>query len=98
MADTISVLGLAITGLQGGYLLISYMPLEENQFVHASIPMRLFLAACIFGVCTIHRKNMSTAGFWELMGLAIVDGGAAIALGFKLGSFDGMVKDVGRRL
>jgi hypothetical protein len=93
MADTISILGLAITGLQSAYLIASYMPLEENQFAHASVPARLFLAACLVIVCVVHRKSMSAAGFWELIGLATVDGAGAIALGLRLGRFDGMVKD-----
>jgi hypothetical protein len=93
MADTLTVLGVVVTGLQGAYLVLSYMPLEENQFVYASVPLRLFLAACILGVCAVHRQNMSKAGFWELMGLAVVDGAGAVALGLQLGRFDGMVRN-----
>jgi hypothetical protein len=36
---------------------------------------------------------MSVAGFWEMIGLAVVDGVGAISLGLRLGRFDGMVKD-----
>ena len=67
------------------------MPLEENQFVFASVPVRLMLSAGIFALCMMKGKEMSKGGFWELMGLAVFDGLAATGLGFYLGRFDGIV-------
>ncbi|KIW08665.1 uncharacterized protein PV09_00618 [Verruconis gallopava] len=98
VADTLTLLGIVTTGLQGAYLISSYMPLEENQFVHASVPARLFLSACMLSVCLVHRPHMSSGGFRELLTLGLVDGAAAAALGFQLGRFDGMVKNAERWL
>lgn len=67
------------------------MPLEENQFVHASVPVRLMLSAAMLGICLLKGKQMSKGGYWELMGLAIFDGIAATVLGFYLGRFDGII-------
>ena len=91
-ADTVSLLGIVVTGLEISYLVTSYMPFEENQFVAASVPVRLFLAGLMLAVCVVHRKRMSRSGFWELMGLAMMDAFAAIWLGNTLGRWDGMVR------
>ena len=45
VADLISCFGVASAGLQSFYLWCSYMPLEENQFVYGSVPVRLMLSA-----------------------------------------------------
>ncbi|EEH05424.1 predicted protein [Histoplasma capsulatum G186AR] len=39
-----SALGIAVTGLGLSYLLTSYVPIEQNQFLHASVPVRIILA------------------------------------------------------
>jgi len=67
------------------------MPLEENQFVYASVPVRLMLSAMMLAICLTKKKQMSSNGFWELLGLAIFDGCAATTLGLYLGRFDGRV-------
>jgi len=92
MADTVSLLGIVITGLEVTYLVSSYMPFEENQFIAASIPIRIFLSTLMLSVCVIHRKRMSGSGFWELIGLAVLDGFAGIWLGNTFGRWDGMVR------
>lgn len=92
MADTISLLGIAITGLEITYLVTSYMPFEENQFIAASVPVRIFLASLMATICAINRKSVSRSGLWEFVGLATMDGLAGLWLGRKLGRWDGMVK------
>jgi len=92
MADTVSLLGIVIIGLEITYLVSSYMPFEENQFIAASIPVRIFLSTLMLSVCVVHRKQMSGSGFWELIGLAVLDGSAGIWLGNILGRWDGMVR------
>jgi hypothetical protein len=72
------------------------MPIEENQFVHASVPVRLFLSGLMGAVVLLNRGRMSMEGFWEFVGLAIMDGAAAVWLGWKLGTWDGMVKGAER--
>jgi hypothetical protein len=91
VADLISCFGIASEGLQSFYLWSSYMPLEQNQFVYASVPVRLMLSAAMLALCLLKRKEMSSNGFWELLGLSIFDGCAATTLGFYLGRFDGIV-------
>jgi hypothetical protein len=97
-ADTISFLGIVLTGLQVCYLVTSYMPIEENQFIAASVPVRLGLAALMGTICIVHRKTMSRSGFMELAALAALDGAMAIWLGFYIGRWDGMVKNAERWL
>ncbi|KAF2429823.1 hypothetical protein EJ08DRAFT_260534 [Tothia fuscella] len=96
VADTISLLGVVMTGLEVTYLVSSYMPLEENQFIAASVPIRLGLSALMASVCWIHRQSMSDSGFWELLALSALDASAAIQLGFRLGRWDGMIHDAER--
>jgi hypothetical protein len=91
MADTTSLLGVITVGLEVTYLVSSYMPLEDNQFIAASVPIRLGLAALMGTICVIHRKTLSKSGFRELALLAIADASAAVVLGLKLGRWDGMV-------
>jgi hypothetical protein len=90
-ADAISLLGVAICALEVNYLVTSYMPFEENQWIASSVPVRLGVSALLGLLGVVHRKNMTTAGFWELVALAVIDAGAAISLGLQLGRFDGMV-------
>ena len=92
-ADTISLLGVLACGLEVTYLVSSYMPFEDNQFVASSVPVRLGLAILMGATCVIHRKTMSTSGFWELVSLTILDISAAVTLGLRLGRWDGMVID-----
>jgi hypothetical protein len=96
--DTISILGVVLTALEVTYLVSSYMPFEENQFIAASVPVRLGLSVVMGAVCLIHRKSMSDSGFWELITLAVLDGSAAIQLGLRLGRWDGMVVNAERWL
>jgi hypothetical protein len=90
-ADTISLLGICMTGLEVTYLVSSYMPFEQNQFIAASVPVRLGLAALMAAVVARERKSMSKSGFWEFTALAALDGVSAVVLGWRLGRWDGMV-------
>lgn len=68
------------------------MPMEENQVIAASIPVRLGLVCAIAGISVVHGRGMSKSGLWEMVVLGVVDGGAAIGLGMWLGRWDGIVK------
>ncbi|KAL4895848.1 hypothetical protein BDV59DRAFT_199827 [Aspergillus ambiguus] len=92
ITDTNVLFGLVTSGLMLPYFVSSYMPIEENQFLHASVPIRLFASAVMLGHTLVRgRRGMSEEGYWEFLGLALLDAGAAIALGCELGRFDGMV-------
>lgn len=78
-------------GLEVTYLVSSYTPFEENQFTAASVPVRLGLAALMAAVVAKERKSMSKSGLWEFSTLALLDAVSAVALGWRLGRWDGMV-------
>lgn len=40
------------------------MPIEENQVIAASVPVRLGLVCAIAGISVVHGKGMSKSGFW----------------------------------
>ncbi|KAF2499489.1 hypothetical protein BU16DRAFT_273247 [Lophium mytilinum] len=96
MKDANRFMGMLALGLGAGYFAGSYMPLEQNQFVHASVPIRLGLAGIMFGVCAVKgRKGMSEEGFWELMALGVFDVVGSVIVAFSLGPggvWDGKVK------
>lgn len=92
MADTNALLGLVTSSLMLPYFLSSYMPIEENQFLHVSVPIRLGLAAGFVGNLLLRgRQGMSEEGFWEFLTLTVVDVVGSVWLGVYLGSFDGRV-------
>ncbi|KAG2415185.1 hypothetical protein HFD88_006376 [Aspergillus terreus] len=92
IADTNALLGLMTSCLMLPYFLCSYMPIEENQFLHATVPIRLFVSGVMLGHTLLRGRNgMSEEGYWEFLVFAVMDAGAAIALGVELGRFDGMV-------
>lgn len=94
IADTNRLLGIITTGLGAGYFAGSYMPLEDNQFVHFSVPVRLGLAALMLGTCAAKgRRGMSEEGFWEMLTLAVFDlVGSAVVASELGGVWDGKVK------
>lgn len=91
-ADITSLLGITATGLGLTYLVSSYMPVEENQFLHAIVPVRLALSTLMTTTLLIHgRQGMSKEGFWAHVVLAALDGVSALAMGHLLGRYDGIV-------
>lgn len=92
IADTNALLGLVSSCLMLPYFLCSYMPIEENQYLHASVPIRLFVSGVLFGHTLLRgRKGMSEEGYREFLGFAVMDAGAAIMVGLQLGRFNGIV-------
>jgi len=75
-------------GLGLGYLATSYMPITENQWLHASVPVRMILGA-VAGV----RALLATEGevTWELIVIMLYDGLGGLLLGWSLGRWDGKV-------
>jgi hypothetical protein len=67
------------------------MPVAENQFLHASVPLRL-LASVLLGVKTwSERRTMSKEGRKEVLWVAAYDGALGLYLGWQLGRLDGRV-------
>ncbi|KAF2810263.1 uncharacterized protein BDZ99DRAFT_476446 [Mytilinidion resinicola] len=96
IADANRFLGMLALGLGMSYFAGSYMPLEQNQVVHASVPIRLGLAGIMFGVCAVKgRKGMSEEGFWELIALGVFDVVGSVVVALSLGPggvWDGKVR------
>lgn len=91
IADTNALLGVVACALQLPYFLSSYMPIEENQWLHVTVPIRLFVSTAL-GVNLLFRgRRMSEGGFWEFFALGVTDFVGAVMLGWELGRFDGMV-------
>jgi len=74
------------------YLFSSYMPVDENQFLHATVPVRLILSGLMTMNLLIHgRQGMSKDGFWGHVAIAAIDGITGVLLGNWLGRYDGLV-------
>ncbi|KAK2744782.1 hypothetical protein FQN55_006538 [Onygenales sp. PD_40] len=82
-----AALGIATTGLGLGYLTTSYVPIEENQFVHASVPVRMVLALLAAArIPSASRQDQRALGM-----IAVYDLVGAIMVGYSLGRWDGRV-------
>ncbi|GIJ86691.1 hypothetical protein Asppvi_005584 [Aspergillus pseudoviridinutans] len=91
VADTNALFGVVACALQLPYFLCSYMPIEENQWLHVTVPVRLAVSAAL-GVNLLFRgRRMSEEGLWEFLALGVTDLVGAVMLGWELGRFDGMV-------
>ena len=81
-------LGIASVAIGLAYLFTAYMPVEENQWLHASVPVRLLLGV-LLGIRTLVGGGLTTAEKRSLLGLGLYDGLGAVVLGLWLGRFDG---------
>ena len=77
-------------GIGFSYLATSYMPIEQNQYLHASIPGRIIVASLCLMKAAWRRKSLSQEALNELVMVAVVDGGMSLYLGTQLG-FNGRV-------
>lgn len=82
------MLGIAGLGLGLSYLSTSYMPIAENQFLHASAPIRVILAA-VAGVRLLTATSGECTG--ELWGILLYDGLGGLLVGWSLGRWDGRI-------
>jgi hypothetical protein len=80
-------LGLATFALGLAYLTTAYMPLEQNQFLHASVPVRLAVAAlAAVSAMAAHKDE------WQVLwGVAVYDTVGAVLCGLSLGRWDGRI-------
>ncbi|OJD15485.1 hypothetical protein AJ78_04249 [Emergomyces pasteurianus Ep9510] len=80
-----ATLGIATTGLGLSYLLTSYVPIEENQFLHASVPVRIILAALALTrlptAPKAERKSLTILILYDFLG--------GLMVGYVLGKYDG---------
>ncbi len=80
--------GTATLAVGLSYLATSWMPIEDNQFLHASVPIRFVLIA-IAAYRALAMGGLKPAQKKELLGLVAWDGMGAIVTGYYLGTFWG---------
>ncbi|EEQ89224.1 hypothetical protein RJZ56_000664 [Blastomyces dermatitidis] len=80
-----TTLGIASTGLGLSYLFTSYVPIEENQFLHASVPVRMILAALAAARLPTAPKSERKS----LMILILYDFLGGLMVGYILGQWNG---------
>jgi hypothetical protein len=81
-------LGIATVAIGLAYLFTAYMPIEENQWLHASVPVRLILGT-LLGLRVLLGTGLTAAEKKTLSKLGLYDSFGAVVLGFWLGRFDG---------
>ncbi|KAH7390340.1 hypothetical protein BKA64DRAFT_678997 [Cadophora sp. MPI-SDFR-AT-0126] len=92
-APTNPMLGIATFGLSLAYFATSYMPIEQNQFLYASVPVRIILACIAAARLVLDGKdgNLSRDDRRNLLVVAGYDGLGAVGLGLWMGTFVGRV-------
>ncbi|KAJ6262213.1 hypothetical protein Dda_3018 [Drechslerella dactyloides] len=86
-----SILGITTTTIGLAYLGTSHMPIEQNQFLHASVPIRLAVAILLFTAAAANRRTMDEKGWKVHIGFGLWDGVGALWLGWYLGRWDGRI-------
>jgi hypothetical protein len=86
-----ATLGSASISLGLAYIMTSYMPIAENQFLHASVPLRLMTSVLLALKYWSERRSMSEEGKREFLWVAAYDGALSLILGWQLGRWDGRV-------
>jgi hypothetical protein len=66
------------------------MPIEENQWLHASVPVRIILASAA-GLKLFLNRSMTEDGRKEMIGVLLYDGLGGLFLGWQLGRWDGRI-------
>jgi hypothetical protein len=86
-----ATLGSASISLGLTYIMTSYVLIAKNQFLHASVPLRLMASVLLVLKYWSERRSMSAEGKRELLWAAAYDGPLSLILGWQLGRWDGRV-------
>jgi FtsH-binding integral membrane protein len=89
-AEGYGMAGITTLAIGVAYAVTSYMPMEQNQFLHASVPVRIALAA-IAAVRMLLIDNMSKEGKNEMLFVLFYDGLGGLICGWQLGRWDGRI-------
>jgi hypothetical protein len=89
-AEATAMAGIAYLAIGVAYLSTSYMPISENQFLHASVPVRIGLAL-VAGLRLVLVDNISQGGYNQMLFTLLYDGIGGIVCGWRLGNFTGRV-------
>ncbi|KAH7098072.1 hypothetical protein BKA62DRAFT_402640 [Auriculariales sp. MPI-PUGE-AT-0066] len=93
--DDRSPLGVATLGLGLAYLSTSYMPINENQFLHASAPVRMVLGV-VAGIKLVLSRGNNPAVYTartNLLVIFIYDGLGGAVLAYYLGTALGRIQE-----
>ena len=88
-SEVSSLLGISTTGLGLAYLSTAHMPIRENQFLYASVPVRMILAGAAGLKLLVAGKGMSADHSKEVLGIVLYDGIGGFLLGWWLGTWGG---------
>ena len=61
------------------------MPVEKNQFLYMTVPVRLVLAVCAGLRLLVDGRGMSAEGRREMAGILVYDAISVMVLGWWLG-------------
>ena len=86
-----ATLGSASVSLGLAYLMTSYVPIVENQFLHASVPLRLLMSVLLPTKYWSEKGTVSEEAEKEFLFVATHDGVLGLFLGWQLGRWDGRV-------
>jgi hypothetical protein len=86
---TTSLLGVTTAILGLAYLGTAYMPVEQNQFLYASVPVRMVVGCTLALTALLNGGKMSREGWRTHVAFAVYDGLGAVWLGWYLGRWDG---------
>jgi hypothetical protein len=89
-ADATAMAGITTLAIGVAYLATSYMPISENQFLHASVPVRVILAL-LAGLRLLIVDNITTDGRNQMLFVFLYDGIGGLVCGWELGSFNGRI-------
>ena len=70
LTETSAMSGITTLAIGIAYLATSYMPIEQNQFLHASVPVRIFLAL-LAALRLVTVDNISSDGRNEMLFVAL---------------------------
>jgi hypothetical protein len=90
-AEAVAMAGITTLGIGLAYTATAYMPISENQFLHASVPVRMGLAITAGLRLLLMKDVMSTDGVNQMLFVLLYDGLGGALCGYELGNFSGRI-------
>ena len=90
-SEVTSMLGITSTGLGLAYLSTAYTPIDKNQFLYASVPVRMILAGMAAIKLLLAGNTMSMDQWKNFWVVVLYDGIGGFLLGWWLGTWSGRV-------
>jgi hypothetical protein len=90
-AEGLAMAGITTLAIGIAYAATAYMPISENQFLHASVPVRIGLALVAGLRLLLMRDVLSADGVNQMLFVLLYDGFGGALCGWELGNFSGRV-------